>query len=273
MKKNKSKKTILIFVLQLVIILFVANFIGISTLRFVIFGQQSCMTQEQVNADSRCLYILNGNIYEKGTRSKPHHGHACGSDVSSAILSQPFHQANPAFYLDPNLRSSLCQTQPTQTPTPQPTNTLTPTLTPTTPQQPTLTTQPTSTSQPTSALNYQSPTPSTSQTTQLTNSSNAETQRTPTTQQSATNTISTPRSSPTSNPNSSLPTSESEKKPRETILKKSGFGNHAPQNLDNEISQEPPKTEEILTKGTTVLTIFGSISTIASIIAIILFPK
>ena len=92
---------------------------------------QTCLTRQQVAADSRCLYILSNKVYQKGSRSNPHHGHACGSDITSAIASVPFHTNNPAMYLDPNFIASVCPAvtntpTPTRTPTPLP-----PTPTPT----------------------------------------------------------------------------------------------------------------------------------------------
>lgn len=89
---------------------------------------QTCFTTTQVKSDSRCLYILDGSVYEKGSRSKPHHGHACGSDVSSVIPS--YHLSNPAKYLTPGYVGDICTVAPTNTPTATPNPTLTPTQTP-----------------------------------------------------------------------------------------------------------------------------------------------
>jgi hypothetical protein len=46
---------------------------------------QTCMTTAQVQADTRCLYILNSKVYDHGTRDAPHQGHPCGTDVTSII--------------------------------------------------------------------------------------------------------------------------------------------------------------------------------------------
>lgn len=100
---------------------------------------QSCMTRAQVTSDSRCLYIYQTHVYQKGTKNNPHQGNACGSDVTSIIPS--FHFMSAAVYLDPNLVGTLCSDispttvptatpRPSSTPTVRPSNTLTPTLRP-----------------------------------------------------------------------------------------------------------------------------------------------
>ena len=89
-----------------------------------IYGQ-TCFTPQTAASDSRCLYILQGKVYEKGTRSKPHQGNSCGTDVTSIIPS--FHFSDLAKYLDPNYVGNICTVQPTPTPTvPIPTPTLQP---------------------------------------------------------------------------------------------------------------------------------------------------
>ena len=72
----------------------------------------ACLTRQQVSSDSRCLYIMNNNVYQKGSRSSPHKGHPCGTDVTSIIPS--FHTDTPSRYLTPNLVGPIC-TQPTPT--------------------------------------------------------------------------------------------------------------------------------------------------------------
>lgn len=89
-----------------------------------------CMTTAQVQSDSRCLFILSGKIFEKGTRAKPHKGNTCGTDVTAIIPS--FHNANVAKYLDPNYIADVCVGNPTATPTTAQAPTATPTSTRTT---------------------------------------------------------------------------------------------------------------------------------------------
>lgn len=82
-----------------------------------------------MQSDSRCLYSYNGNVYEKGSRSRPHHGHDCGSDVTTVMPSG--HVRNMARYLDPNLVGSICASAPEVTNTPTPTRVITNTPVPT----------------------------------------------------------------------------------------------------------------------------------------------
>lgn len=44
-----------------------------------------CISQEQIDTDSRCLYVYKNNVYEKGTREKPHKGQPCGINVDANI--------------------------------------------------------------------------------------------------------------------------------------------------------------------------------------------
>lgn len=92
---------------------------------------QTCFTPAQVLSDSRCLYILNNKVYEKGTRSSPHHGHNCGMDVTTILPS--FHNTSPYISLvDQAYRGDICAlTLPTPTQLPLPTSTVIPTRTPT----------------------------------------------------------------------------------------------------------------------------------------------
>lgn len=90
---------------------------------------QSCMTPAMVSSDSRCLYIYQNHVYQKGSRSVPHKSNPCGTDVTSFIPS--FHFMSAAQYLDPTLVGTLCSnTNPTSTPIPTliPTNTPVPTI-------------------------------------------------------------------------------------------------------------------------------------------------
>lgn len=107
---------------------------------------QNCMTRAAVQSDSRCLYILNGSVYQKGTRSSPHQGNPCGTDVTTIIPS--FHTSDVARYLDPNLVGAVCTGS---TPAPTPLQTNTPTPTPTRTPTPGSTNTPTSTPGPTAS--------------------------------------------------------------------------------------------------------------------------
>ena len=131
-------------------------FFSISGILFVLFltitgyyltrflrAQSSCLTREQVQQDNRCLYIYNTMIFEKGTRTSPHKGHACGMDVTSIIPQS--HLLDKVGYLDPNYRGELCSSQPTQTPTPSLTPIPNSTATPQPSQTPTIPSRPTNT--------------------------------------------------------------------------------------------------------------------------------
>ena len=150
---KKFAKIFAIYGVQIWLILFVSNVAVITFIRYKAQAQ-TCMTQAQINADSRCLYILSGNIYNKGSRSNPHHGHPCGMDVTSIIPS--FHTNSANRYLLPNFVAPLC-TGTNPTPTPAPTATPRPTPTPTVHPTPTPTPRPTTaptqapTAQPTQA--------------------------------------------------------------------------------------------------------------------------
>ena len=101
----------------------------------LIVHSQTCFTQTSIASDSRCLYVYNNRVYEKGSRSSPHQNHPCGMDVTSIIPAT--HQADVVFYLDPNYRGNICAPatntpKPTTppTPTPQPASTSAPTSAP-----------------------------------------------------------------------------------------------------------------------------------------------
>lgn len=131
--------------LELWIVFFVANVAVIISIRSKA-QTQTCLTTAQINSDSRCLYIYKSDIYQKGSKSSPHHGHACGTDVSNILPGS--HVGNVSRYLLPTYVGTVCtqnQTTPTPTPTatqtrtPTPTPTRTPTATPTQPPAPTRT--------------------------------------------------------------------------------------------------------------------------------------
>lgn len=126
---KKFVKVLALYGVQIWVVLFVANVAFISFIRFKAQAQ-SCLTRAQIDADSRCLYIVDGNIYKKGTKPNKHHGHACGSDVTNTIPS--YHINSASKYMLPNFVGPVCtDTQPTPVPTPTRTPTQVPTNTPT----------------------------------------------------------------------------------------------------------------------------------------------
>lgn len=134
LRKGKSKKSLIFFIINnwfhIFLILFVANVAIFRTVQFIIHSQ-SCLTREQISVDTRCLYILGNQYYEKGSRNNPHKGHDCGTDITEAIKNVPIHLSKATKYLDPNLRGNICATTPNPTPTLSPTPSPTPTLSPT----------------------------------------------------------------------------------------------------------------------------------------------
>ncbi len=81
------KKFIKRHILIIIAVFVVAN----SSILYLYFSNAaSCMDQAMINADSRCLYVYNGNVYQKGTKSRPHEGIACGRTVDSIIPNLHF---------------------------------------------------------------------------------------------------------------------------------------------------------------------------------------
>lgn len=67
-----------------------------SSALYLYFSKASaCMDQAAINADSRCLYVYNGNVYQKGSRNNPHQGVDCGSNVDNIIPN--FHFSGGTF--------------------------------------------------------------------------------------------------------------------------------------------------------------------------------
>lgn len=128
---KKVGKVLAIYGVQIWLILFVANIGFITFIRFKASAQE-CLTQSQIDADSRCLYILEGKIYSKGSKGNPHHGHTCGSDITSVIPS--FHTNDANSYLLPTYVGPVCVNVATPVPTAAPTQppTAAPTSAPTT---------------------------------------------------------------------------------------------------------------------------------------------
>ena len=213
-KKWSEKHVIKFFFeygLHLWLIVFAMNVALFYAAHFYSIGK-TCFTTAQVASDNRCLYIWSGKVYEKGSRSSPHQGHPCGTDVTSII--PPSHIASQAKYLLPNYVGDICTAtvQPTSTPTPKPTNTPVPTAKPTDTPVPTQPKAPTATPVPTTAAvvaptNTPIPTPTTKQT-----QTNASPTPTPTIQPTVAYTALMPTTttnagSPTSTPAStSVPT-------------------------------------------------------------------
>lgn len=113
---------------HIVLLFFLVNLVTSYVIHFYILAT-GCMTRTQVASDSRCLYIVGTQIYQKDSRSSPHHGHPCGTDVTSIIPGS--HLGNAGFYLVPNYIANVCPAvTSTPTPTRPPGATATPTPTP-----------------------------------------------------------------------------------------------------------------------------------------------
>lgn len=141
----KQKTFLKTYWVHLLFLFFLVNYIITRSLQLYFYAQ-SCLTKTQISSDSRCLYIYGNNVYEMGTRDRPHKGHTCGIDVTSFIPG--FHIQSMATYMDPSLIGAVCSDAP-PTPTPIP-PTATPSPIPTSVQQPTHTPYPTAVSQATS---------------------------------------------------------------------------------------------------------------------------
>jgi hypothetical protein len=157
-KKNRFKKMtawsfIKLYGPGIIFVLLTVNYGVLRTVQLSYYAQ-SCMTTNQVSADSRCLYIYGTNIYQKGSRSNTHYGHPCGSDVTSVMPGG--HSSRAAQYLDPTLVGAVCSStptptqmqSPTATPRPSATNTPRPTATATPRPTATNTPRPTATATP-----------------------------------------------------------------------------------------------------------------------------
>lgn len=207
-QQHKHKKQhFLTFGVYVFIFLFAGNLIATYVMHFYVMGT-TCMTTAQVASDSRCLYILSGQVYEKGTRSSPHQAHPCGTDVTAVVPAS--HINNKASYLLPTYVANICAAvtptpspKPTATPTPKLTNTPTPTVKPVLTSTPIPTTKPNATATPvptsSNAASHPTSTPTPTQsvafTATPTHSGNATTPTVTTTL-----VISTPTPSPSSEP-------------------------------------------------------------------------
>ena len=127
-KKPSLKKVLFEYGLHLWLLLFIANVVIFYVAQYHVHGQ-TCFTTAQIQSDTRCLYILNNKVYSKGSRSSPHQGHPCGSDVTSVIPAS--HTNDAVNHLDPNYVGDICAAT-TPTPSPSPTPTISPTPQPST---------------------------------------------------------------------------------------------------------------------------------------------
>lgn len=152
-KKIKKSSFFIQGGLAVFLLLLVVNGVVFYTVNLFVRGQTACMTQQQIDADSRCLYIISGKIYSKGSRTSPHNGHQCGTDVTSVVPAS--HTGNSATYLVPNYIADVCIAVPTSEPSPttQPSATSVPSAT----SAPSATTAPSATSAPTSPVSTTAP--------------------------------------------------------------------------------------------------------------------
>lgn len=144
------KKLIKKYLVPLIILFFIAN-TSIALLIFSKASSNDCMTQAEIDADNRCLYVYQNNVYEKGSRNHPHKGHDCGINVDEIMPNLHF-VGNVLTKFDNSKVAPFCTSvAPTQTPTQAPTSTPTvtptanPTATPTASGQATATAKPTAT--------------------------------------------------------------------------------------------------------------------------------
>lgn len=135
---KKLKKLVEKYLFHLVIIFILAN----STIALLIFSKAQsdpCMTQSEIDSDARCLYVYHNEVYEKGTRSRPHQRVDCGQNVDSTIPNLHFSGGTFNRFKETKVASFCTGNQPTQTPTQAPTAlptataTANPTQTPTQP--------------------------------------------------------------------------------------------------------------------------------------------
>ncbi|MEK7168725.1 MAG: hypothetical protein AAB778_01820 [Patescibacteria group bacterium] len=136
MYSKTIKKLVKKYTVHLIIIFFLAN-TSIALLIFSKAASNQCMTQTEIDSDSRCLYVYQNYVYEKGTRSKPHKGHACGMNVDSIMPNLHFVGSVLTKFNNTKIAPFCTGTNPTTTPTATATATTTATQQPT--EQPTQT--------------------------------------------------------------------------------------------------------------------------------------
>ncbi len=108
--KSVTKK----YVIQLIIIFVLAN----SGVALYLYSKASgtCMTQAQINADTRCLYVYNNSVYEMGTKNSPHAGHNCGTNFDSTNMPSFHFSGSTLTKFNGKLIAPFCTgVQPTAT--------------------------------------------------------------------------------------------------------------------------------------------------------------
>lgn len=156
MSKNNIKK----FVKRHIIFIIAAFMFANSSIIYLLFSKAqnaNCMYQSQIDSDSRCLYIYHNEVYEKGTKGRPHQGVDCGINVDSIIPSLHFSGSIAGRFSDAKIGTYCAGLPPTQTPTAAPTEVpQQPTEAPAVTQVPTATATPKKTSTPVTAPTTQS---------------------------------------------------------------------------------------------------------------------
>jgi hypothetical protein len=125
---KKLKKFLKKYIIHLIIIFVLAN----STIALLVFSKAQstpCMTQSDINSDSRCLYIYHNDIYSKGTKRNPHQGADCGTNVDTSIPKLHFSGNTFSKFNEAKIATFCTGPQPTTPPTAPPTQA--PTVAPT----------------------------------------------------------------------------------------------------------------------------------------------
>ena len=267
------KKFIKKYVIHLIVIFVLAN--SSIVLIFLSKAQNaSCMTQSEIDSDSRCLYIYHNEVYEKGTRSRPHQRVPCGENVDTNIPNLHFSGGTFNRFKDAKV-SAFCTGNnstpaPTQAPTQQPTATATATSTPQATKTATPTQQPTATATATSTAT-QSPTNASQSITAKPSPTNKATQ---TSTAQSNQPTSTPNQLPTESP-TALATIQSGNTFGELLgrLEKNNeeFKNTQKPSLSEEIKLEDKNKEFNLTSISKPITYASIISVIGSLLLIIIF--
>ncbi len=125
---RKIKKIAKKYIIHLIIIFILAN----STVALLIFSKAQsspCMTQSEIDSDARCLYVYHDDVYEKGTRSRPHQRVDCGQNVDSSIPNLHFSGGTFNRFKESKIASFCTGNSPTTAPTQAPTAAATATAT------------------------------------------------------------------------------------------------------------------------------------------------
>ncbi len=118
--KKTFKKLLKKYLIHLIILFFIAN-TSIALLIFTKAADEPCMNQSQIDADPRCLYVYQNDVYEMGTRNRPHRGHDCGMNVDSIIPNLHFVGSVLSKFNNTKVAPFCTSVAPTQTPTATPT--------------------------------------------------------------------------------------------------------------------------------------------------------